>query len=75
MRDYRVRILKYYLHILIEICLIFYVRPLLDYGDVIYHNQRDDLLKLIEQVQYKASIIVFGCWQNTSRGKVYDELG
>ena len=49
-----------------------YVRPHLDYGDVIYHNQRKDMMKLIEQVQYKAAIIVSGCWQGTSRVKLYD---
>ena len=52
-----------------------YVRPHLDYGDVIYHNQRDDLMNLIEQVQYKAALIVSGCWQGTSREKLYEELG
>ena len=30
-----------------------YVRPHLDYGDVIYHNSRSYLMALIEQVQYK----------------------
>ena len=52
-----------------------YVRPHLDYGDLIYHNQRADLMKLIEQVQYKAALIVSGCWQGTSRQKLYQELG
>ena len=52
-----------------------YVRPHLDYGDVIYHNQRADLMDLIERVQYKAALIVSGCWQGTSREKLYDELG
>ena len=52
-----------------------YVRPHLDYGDVIFHNQRADLMKLIEQVQYKAALIVTGCWQGTSREKLYNELG
>ena len=52
-----------------------YVRPHLDYGDVIYHNQREDLMKLIEQVQYKAALIVTVCWQGSSREKLYDELG
>ena len=52
-----------------------YVRPHLDYGDVIYHNQREDLMTLVEQVQYKAALIVTGCWQGTSREKLYDELG
>ena len=52
-----------------------YVCPHLDYGDVIYHNQREDLMSLVEQVQYKAALIVTGCWQGTSREKRYDELG
>ena len=52
-----------------------YVRPHLDYGDVIYHNQREDLMHLVEQIQYKAALIVTGCWQGTSRVKLYDELG
>ena len=52
-----------------------YIRPHLDYGDVIYHNQRTDLMDLVEQVQYKAALIVSWCWQGTSRVKLYDELG
>ena len=35
-----------------------HVRPHLDYGNIIYHNQRSDIMKLIEQVQYKAALIV-----------------
>ena len=38
-----------------------YVRPHLDYGDVIYHDQRADLMNLVEQVQYKAGIVFIGC--------------
>ena len=38
-----------------------YIRPHLDYGDILYHNQRADLMNLIEQVQYKAALIVSGC--------------
>ena len=52
-----------------------YVRPHLDYGDVIFHNQRMDLMDLLERVQYKAALIVSGCWQGTSRERLYDELG
>ena len=52
-----------------------YIRPHLDYGDVIYHNQRADLMDLVERVQYKAALIVSGCWQGTSRSKLYEELG
>ena len=32
-------------------------------------------MELIEQVQYKAALVVTGCWQGTSRIKLYDELG
>ena len=52
-----------------------YVRPQLDYGDVIFHNSRTYLMDLIEQVQYKAALIVSGCWQGTSWVKLYNELG
>ena len=30
---------------------ILYVCPHLDYGDVIYHNQRIDMMNLVEKVQ------------------------
>ena len=32
-------------------------------------------MDLIEQVQYKAALVVSGCWQGTSRVKLYNELG
>ena len=32
-------------------------------------------MKLIEQVQYKAALIVSGCWQGTSLERLYEELG
>ena len=51
------------------------VRPHLEYGDVIFHNQRKDLMDLIERVQNKAARIVPGCWQGTSRERLYEELG
>ena len=35
-----------------------YVRPRLDYGDVIYHNQRMEMMNLVEQIQYKAALVV-----------------
>ena len=52
-----------------------HVRPHLDYGEVIYHDQRLDMMNLIEQIQYKAALIVSGCWQGTSRIRLYEELG
>ena len=45
-----------------------YVRPRLDYGDVIYHNQQMEIMNLVEQIQYKAALVVNRCWQGTSRG-------
>ena len=59
---------------ILDMCYKLYVRPHLDYGDVIYHNQRIDLMNLIEQVQYKAGLIVSGCWQGTNPERLYDEL-
>ena len=32
-------------------------------------------MDLIEQVQYKAALIVSGCWQGTNRSKLYEKLG
>ena len=45
-----------------------YVILHLDYGDVIYHNQRANLMNLLEQVQYKAVLVASGCWQGTGLG-------
>ena len=55
---------------MLDISYKLYVRPHLNYGNVIHHNQRDALMDLIEQVQFKAALIVSGCWQGTGRVKV-----
>ena len=52
-----------------------YIRTHLDYGDVLYHNKRTDLMDLLERIQYKAALVVSVCWQGTSRKKLYEELG
>ena len=63
-----------------------YVRPHLDYGDVIYHipakicefsqNTRlSNLMEKIEYVQYSAALAITGAWRGTSRQKLYAELG
>ena len=62
------------LNMLIEMYLTRVRTISLDYGGVIFHNQRADLMDLVERIQYKA-LIVSGCWQGTSREKLYDELG
>ena len=52
-----------------------YIRPLLDCGAIIYHNQRVDMMAPIEQVQYRTALVVSGYWQGTSRVKLYEEGG
>ena len=63
-----------------------YVRPHLDYGDVIYHIPHNicefshsviltNQMEKLESVQYSAALAVTGAWKGTSREKLYDELG
>ena len=63
-----------------------YVRPHLDYGDVIYHIPAKicefsqniilpSLMEKLESVQYSAALAVTGTWRGTSREKLYAELG
>ena len=48
-----------------------YVRPHLDYGDIIYHDQVKELMNSLESVQYQTGLIVTGCWKGLNRSKVY----
>ena len=63
-----------------------YVRPHLDYGDVIYHIPQKvcdfshevtlhRLMERLESVQYSAGLAITGAWKGTSRDKIYEELG
>ena len=56
-----------------------YVRPHLDYGDIIYHrfdsNMSLNLTRKLEQTQYSASLAVTGVWRGTNRQRFYEELG
>ena len=52
-----------------------YVRPHLDYCDVIFHNQKTGLMNLLESVQYQAALIVSGCWKGSNKAKLIDLLG
>ena len=63
-----------------------FVRPHLDYGDIIFHiphtyDPYDSTVSLnymmekIENIQYQAALAISGCWQGTSRNKIYDFLG
>ena len=56
-----------------------YVRPHLDYGDIIYHRYDPDMrlsvTKRLEQTQYHAALAVTGAWRGTNGQKLYKELG
>ena len=56
-----------------------YVRPHLDYGDIIYHKYYPELnldfTKKLEATQYSAALAVSGAWRGTNKYKLYEELG
>ena len=63
-----------------------FVRPHLDYCDVIYHtpvisNDYDSSQTLchqmntLERTQYHAALAVSGAWKGTNRNKIYEQLG
>ena len=53
-----------------------FIRPHLDYGDVIYDQPlNESLSKRIESVQYKTALAITGAMQGSSREKLYQELG
>ena len=53
-----------------------FIRPHLDYGDVIYDQPlNESLSNRIESVQYKAALAIIGAIQGSSRKKLYQELG
>ena len=53
-----------------------FVRPHLDYGDVIYDQPNNSRLSdKIESVQYNAALAITGSIRETSKKKLYQELG
>ena len=63
-----------------------YVRPHLDYCDIIFHipsktnpfessANLNHLMKMIESTQYQAGLAVSGAWRGTNTIKLYNELG
>ena len=71
-------------HTLNEMCKL-YVRPHLDYGDVVYHIPHNicefsnsviltNQMEKLESVQYSTVLAVTGAWKGTSREKLYNEL-
>ena len=47
-----------------------YMRPNLDYGDVVYHNQNSCLMSKLESTQYAAALAVSGAWRGTNTDKI-----
>ena len=70
---------KYVCREVLEQIFKLYVRPHLDYGDIIYHkhdpNMHLHFTQKLEQTQYSAVLAVTGAWRGTSRQKLYNELG
>ena len=52
-----------------------YVRPHIDYGDVIYHDQSMPLSRKLESTQYKAALAVSSAWKGTNKDRLLEELG
>ena len=63
-----------------------FIRPHLDYGDVIFHIPHTQslfdssislhpLMERMEQVQYQAALAITGCRHGSNRAKLYEELG
>ena len=62
-------------HTLVNIYKAF-VRPHLDYGDIIYDNPcNENFCSKIESVQYNAALAITRAIRGTSREKLYHELG
>ena len=52
-----------------------FVRPHLDYGNVIYDQPNNSCLPdIIESVQYNAALVITGAIRGTSKEKLYQEL-
>ena len=53
-----------------------FVRPHVDYGDIIYDEPNNSCLSdKIETIQYKAALATTGAIRETSKEKLYQELG
>ena len=60
---------------LITVCKAF-VRPYLDYGDILYDQAYNMSFHLkLESIQYNACLAITGAMRDTSKEKLYQELG
>ena len=54
---------------------ISYVRPILEYGNIMFSNMTEEQSLLIENVSKRAGKIISGATAGTSTTIIYDELG
>ena len=79
---------KYLPQAALDRCYKSFVRSKLEYGDLIYHKcpfikflmplsdtKMTSIMRNLESIQYKVSLIVIGAWRGTSRNKLHNELG
>ena len=53
-----------------------FVRPHVDYGDIIYDQPNNEqFCNMIERVQYNSALAITGAIKGTSQQKIYNELG
>ena len=64
-----------YLQFILQNTYKTFVRPYLDYGDILYDKPNNkNFQSKLEKVQYWACLAITGAIQGTSRTKLYDEL-
>ena len=70
---------KYVMRDVLDQMYKLYVRPHLDYGDVICHRDGPEmnygLTKCLESAQYSAALAVAEAWKGTTYDKLLDEIG
>ena len=52
-----------------------FLRPLIDYGDIIYDQPQNESFSEKLGVQYETALAITGAIQGTSRDRIYQELG
>ena len=69
---------KYVPRDVLDLVYKLYVRPHLDYRDIIYHKfdpeMHLEITKKLEQVQYSAALAVTGAWRGTGRQRLYEKF-
>ena len=59
----------------LEICYTSFIRPLIEYGDILYDSCTKELSQKLEAIQLEAARIVTGAKKRTSHSALYKELG